>query len=119
MKILPQMKRLAEQACVAYGLEAAECACAKEYELYPDGTRQYPEYVVWLRLPNHLDMAAIRCEPIAKCDCYSMSKNNVTVIAEYVDGTESVIPSWRGKLILSQTELDTHKYHIKMGYMRI
>lgn len=117
-KVLPQMHRLVEQVCSAYGVEIAEVIADSENVGAPG--QHVPYYIVKLK-PNFLGWTYISCRPLRgryNAD-YSKSCNNVVVVVferPSYHGPRVVLPSWRGKL-LSEDELHEHLYHISAGLL--
>ena len=120
-KVIPQMKRLVAAACETYGLEIEKVAAETEgltpRIIHPDGSaewKHYPYYEVRLKYPNDPGWINLICVPCGSG--FSMSKNNVSLIAQSVNDNYTVIPSWRGELV-TPTDMYKHTYHIRKGYM--
>ena len=119
-KVLPQMHRLVDQICAAYGVRIAHVVV--DSENVGVRTAHYPYYIVELD-PNDLDWRYVCCRPHKPeyNSDYSKSTNNVDVVVRtFGPGMDGliVLPSWRGKL-LSADELERCAYYIRRGYMMV
>ena len=137
-KVLPQMHRLVEQVCSAYGVEIAEVVVNCENVGAP--AFHYPYYIAKLK-PNPQGWDYLSCRPHkGRCGDHSASINNVTVVALrerpslsrsardqlgiqspslFHSGeafSREVLPSWRGKLVAAG-DLDKYQYQISKGFM--
>lgn len=121
MNLLPQMRRLAAQICGHYGLTAAKVTLEQEYICNWRGEQLHmPCYCISVVYPNAQKICELQCTPVAPSrGYYSMSNNNIMAYAVLDDGSKRILPSWRGKLITSEEELEQHAYHIRKGYMPV
>ena len=119
-KVLPQMHRLAQQVCERYDVQIAHTVVDTEgIREFTDGrTDHFPYYIVELAA-HGLGWRYLCCRPLRGKFCdYSMSQNNVVVVIRFDDGTQLILPSWRGKLV-ERGKLSEHRYHIERGYMPV
>ena len=121
MNLLPQMRRLVQQACAHYELSAREIILEHEFTLNRNGDRLHvPCLRVSIDYPNAWQICELQCDPVSPSrGYYSMSNNNTVMYAVFADGSKRILPAWRGKLITDNKELNQHEYHIRKGYMPI
>ena len=122
MNLLPQMRRLVQQACAHYELSAREIILEREFTTQNrNGDRLHvPCLRVSIDYPNAWQICELQCDPVSPSrGYYSMSNNNTVMYAVFADGSKRILPAWRGKLITDNKELNQHEYHIRKGYMPI
>ena len=121
MNLLPQMRRLVQQACAHYELSAREIILEHEFTQNRNGDRLHvPCLCVSIDYPNAWQICELQCDPVSPSrGYYSMSNNNIVMYAVFADGSKRILPAWRGKLITDNKELNQHEYHIRKGYMPI
>jgi hypothetical protein len=121
MNLLPQMRRLVQQACAHYELSAREIILEREFTQNRNGDRLHvPCLRVSIDYPNAWQICELQCDPVSPSrGYYSMSNNNTVMYAVFADGSKRILPAWRGKLITDNKELNQHEYHIRKGYMPI
>lgn len=121
MNLLPQMRRLVQQACAHYELSAREIILEREFTQNRNGDRLHvPCLRVNIDYPNAWQICELQCDPVSPSrGYYSMSNNNIVMYAVFADGSKRILPAWRGKLITDNKELNQHEYHIRKGYMPI
>ena len=121
MNLLPQMRRLVQQACAHYELSAREIILEREFTQNRTGDRLHvPCLRVSIDYLNAWQICELQCDPVSPSrGYYSMSNNNIVMYAVFADGSKRILPAWRGKLITDNKELNQHEYHIRKGYMPI
>ena len=121
MNLLPQMRRLVQQACAHYELSAREIILEHEFTQNRNGDRLHvPCLRVSIDYPNAWQICELQCDPVSPSGgYYSMSNYNIVMYAVFADGSKRILPAWRGKLITDNKELNQHEYHIRKGYMPI
>lgn len=115
-KVLPQMRRLADQVCLRYGFEIE--AVILEQETDAAGAHK-PHYIMKLK-SNPWGYVYLSCRPHkGQRGEHSKSINNVTVVLISITAAGplyEVVPSWRGYLI-PEGEVNGLHYYARRGYM--